>query len=259
MKKKILKMAAAVTAFILIGIILFITNSLVGNPVSKALAQKNVKKYVEENYKNLNLEIGETNYNFKSSNYYTFVQSKDSIDTNFSIFSGINGKVIMDSYEDNVLSYWNTYIRLDEDYRNIVEPLIENNLEYNFDMVIAGLDKLDKDSEKLTLDMKFDINDIPLDEYVTVYLYTDNLTWENVAETALCLDNFLKEHNLNIEKYTVVLKPTSEIEEKKGEYWGVYDFPKNLLKSENLPKVMEEHFNNWNEEGEKIKNSEINK
>ena len=48
MKKRVLKVAALVTAIMLIiGVCLF-ANSLVGNPISKALAKNTAEKYIEK-------------------------------------------------------------------------------------------------------------------------------------------------------------------------------------------------------------------
>ena len=50
MKKRILKIAALVLAVVLIiGVCLF-ANSLVGNPISKALAENTAEKYIKEAY-----------------------------------------------------------------------------------------------------------------------------------------------------------------------------------------------------------------
>ena len=59
MKKKILKIGALVLAIVLIvGVCLF-ANSLIGNPISKALAKNTAEKYLEENYPDTDFELGE--------------------------------------------------------------------------------------------------------------------------------------------------------------------------------------------------------
>lgn len=251
MKSKVLKIGSGIIGFLLIGIILFVTNSFVGNPISKALANKSVKQYVEENYNQLNLQVDKPIYNFKFGNYTSKVKSKDSGDTYFSIYCGLDGKVVMDNYKENVLSGWNTFLRMDEEFRKFVEPLIQSKLPYDFDMVIAGLDKPEEEPGMLSLDMEFDIYNLPLEAYITIYIYTEDMSWDKVAKTTLELEELIEKNNLNVGKYTVVLNPITAKSEKKGESLGIYDFPKELLKSENLPKVMEEHFNKWESDNAK--------
>ena len=55
--KKSVKILAAVTAFILIGGILWFANGFLGNPISKALANNTAKKYIAKNYSDMYLNI----------------------------------------------------------------------------------------------------------------------------------------------------------------------------------------------------------
>jgi hypothetical protein len=60
-----LRIVAGIIAFALIGGILFVTNAFVGNPVSAKIAGNAVRKYVEDKYNFLDLEIEKPIYSFK--------------------------------------------------------------------------------------------------------------------------------------------------------------------------------------------------
>ena len=60
--KKSVKILAAVTAFILIGGILWFANGLLGNPISKVLVNNTAKKYIDKNYSHMNLNISEVSF-----------------------------------------------------------------------------------------------------------------------------------------------------------------------------------------------------
>ena len=105
----------------------------------------------------------------------------------------------------------------------------------------------EEDVSDLEINMIFDFHNIPFDQYITIYIYEENRTWERLAEVILEVDELMEEKNLDISKYTIVLEETRGNESKIRESLGVYDFPKELLDSEDLPKVLEDFFNRYNE------------
>ena len=119
--KKSLKILSGVVAFVLIGGIFWLANGLLGNPISKAIANNTAKKYIEENYSDMNFEVSEVFYSFKDGNYHVDVKSPTSKDTYFSISISPLGKIGYDSYEYDVVKRFNTYRRLDELYRNKIK------------------------------------------------------------------------------------------------------------------------------------------
>ena len=62
--KKSVKILAGITAFVLIGGILWFASGILGNPISKVLANNTAKKYIDKNYSHMNLNISEVSYNF---------------------------------------------------------------------------------------------------------------------------------------------------------------------------------------------------
>ena len=63
------------------------------------------------------------------------------------------------------------------------------------------------------------------------------------------LDKMLTDENLNIDKYTVVLD--NKEDKSSSQSIGVYDFDRKLVNSDNLPKVMEDYYNQWEKENDK--------
>ena len=257
-KTKSLKILAALTAFLLIGLILAVTNAFTGNPVSRALAQRAVERYAAEQYGSLDLEVGKVQYSFKFGNYTAYLQSETSPDTAFYVSCGSRGNVLEDGYDSYVRSGWNTMQRISEQYAHAVESLIRSQGDAELDMVSA---ELNRDGSyplsRLQLDMTYDIYSGEIPGAVSLYLYAEELSWEKVAQAALRLDSLLSENRLPADEYTVVLKPLSAKEGRRGEYLGVYEFPRELLQSDDLPEVMEQHYRLWEEKSSRDKGLEL--
>ncbi len=234
-----------------LGIILGIAslvNAFTGNPISGKLAQDSAQRYIDAHYSAFDLEISKASYNFKFDTYMVRATSKTSPDTHFSIDVDSFGHVESDDYEGSVLSGSNTYRRLNEGYEDFVEPYIEKNMPYDFDMIIAQLDDREPSAmAKLKRDATYDVAEMPMKGLITVYLYSDDLSWENVAKVTLELNALLEKANLDVTEYTVVLEPLIEKTENRGESFGIYDFPKEKLKNPDLAKEMEVFFNIWNQ------------
>ena len=81
---------------------------VLGNPVSKILDQNAAKIISLKTYADRDFIIEEINYNFKDMGYHAHVKSPSSVDTYFSVYISMLGKIKRDSYE-NVLNGWNTY------------------------------------------------------------------------------------------------------------------------------------------------------
>ncbi|MBR2894457.1 MAG: hypothetical protein IKC03_02220 [Oscillospiraceae bacterium] len=125
MKQKTLKIIAAVTAFaILIGLAWF-ANAMVGNPISKLLAERAAEKHLEETYAGTDYYIERVSYNFKDGNYHVFVKSPTSVDTEFSFYLTMFGKLRLDTYED-VINGFNTARRIEQEYRILTNSVLEH-------------------------------------------------------------------------------------------------------------------------------------
>ena len=125
MKWNLKRVLALSTALVLIGGGAWFANALNGNPLSKMLAKSTAERYLAENYGDTDYYIDCVSYNFKDGNYHAFVRSPSSEDTTFTISLTMLGSLQGDTY-DNVLSGWNTALRLDEEYRALADRVLED-------------------------------------------------------------------------------------------------------------------------------------
>lgn len=125
MKKKALKIAALAAAAVLIAGVGAFANSLVGNPVSRALAAGTAKKHLAKNYAGTDFFVQDISFSFKDGNYYAHIKSPSSIDRYFSLCISMGGRLVRDSYSD-VMSGSNTARRLNGAYRELAGTVLES-------------------------------------------------------------------------------------------------------------------------------------
>ncbi len=177
--KKTVKFIAIIVALALIATILYFTNGLVGNPISKFLVEVNSKKYIEENYGDLDL-TSEIGFNFKSTNYYVNVKSETVEDLHFSLYYSLTGRLQRDLYENNITDGWNVLTRIGEEYRHKADVIFDElDLDDFFDgkyfhthanlisaedaEYIPGLGNIDIvtiDGRSLELDKEYDVSEL---------------------------------------------------------------------------------------------------
>lgn len=216
MKKKT-KIIAGIAAFILIGGLLFFANALVGNPISKFLANRSAKEYIEENYLNMELEVGDATYNFKNGNYYVNVNSPTSIDTHFSLDISLKGEVLWDSYEGDVAGRFNTWERVNSEYRKMVERVLESeDFPYESNIDYGKLKLKEKESpepfgpiyglslEELEIDKNYDIKELA----------------KISGHIVLCIED----EEVNAERASEILLNVKELFDKKDVPFYVIDF-----------------------------------
>lgn len=125
MKKKVLKIIALVIALTLIIGLAWTANSLVGNPISKMLAQKAANDYLEEHFPSTDYYIETLGFSFKFTGYYAHVRSESSIDTQFSLNINMIGKVFFDTY-DSVTRGFVTGERVNQEYRELTDQIFDS-------------------------------------------------------------------------------------------------------------------------------------
>jgi hypothetical protein len=200
--KKIIKIIAGITAFILIGILLFIANGLLGNPISKGLAQQSARKYIEKTYPDLDLEVQRVNYSFKTGTYFAYVRSQTSLDTHFDLDISLAGKILRDSYENHVLSGWNTWQRIDSEYRIMVDKVfMAPDFPYISHINFGSIQTIEADREvgslrpaygisieDLELDKKYDVRELAKTAgHITIYIESEEVTMKKASEVLLHL------------------------------------------------------------------------
>lgn len=202
MKKRTLKIIAAVTAFVILGGLGWFANAMVGNPVSKMLAARAAEKHLEETYAGTDFYIERIAYSFKDGSYHAFVKSPTSIDTEFSLSITMLGEIRLDTYED-VLDGFNTARRLDGEYRALTDTIFENpSFPYGCDIGFGTLEIYPEEAlhdpnandvpayainqSMLILDKIYDIRELGRQAgHLIVYVESDTITLEKAVEIML--------------------------------------------------------------------------
>ena len=200
MKKRLLKISALVVAVILIvGVALF-ANALVGNPISKAVATNTAEKHLEEAYADRDFELERVSYSFKDGYYHAYLYSPSSIDSEFTLVINMWGRLQYDTYEDRVLSGWNTADRIGRDYRAAVDKVLDSQaFPYNEHIGYGDFEFYPKEYleefpvpeyaliiDDLTLDAFYDVNELGSQHgMLTIYIEDDTVSCERLAEILL--------------------------------------------------------------------------
>lgn len=198
--KKLLKVLAGITAILLIGVLFFITSAFVGNPITAMRADRAVKKYLEENYSFLDLEVEKARYNFKDGSYIARAWSKTNIDIHFPIYYR-DGKILRDDYNSHVLGMFNTLQRLSEEYSALAKSLVAKELGYeNTTMVMYDKSEYGDEKEILQLGMEFD-RTLPLQTEVLLRLDLTDNSLESVAKILEDAHHVFIKHGCHFSKY----------------------------------------------------------
>jgi uncharacterized protein DUF3139 len=232
--KKSVKFIFLVIIIAVFVFMLSLANSFYGNPLSKVLANHNVDKYIEEQYKELNLIKEKCNYNFKFNEYYVHVQSQDSMDTAFNIYFDSFGKVLYDSY-DKIGT--NTGKRLDNEIKNKIREILrvkfpQENYKINAYMTDGSWD------ENLPLDLPLDIKNTPYPLDISIQLFSDEKTYDNAAKIMSEAQEILQEKDIKVANYSIVIIPLKDkVENFISVSWAdaltVMHIPAKLLGEEN--------------------------
>ena len=214
MKKKWLKIGALIVAVaILVGLSMF-ANALVGNPVSKWLATRTAKNYLEEVYGDRDFEIEKVGFNFKDIDYFVHVKSPSSEDSSFTLRIDMLGNLFLDTYESRVLQGGNTQNRLYMEYRELVDEVVEAP-DYPFTTFIAygdlkvGFSMPDVEVgvpywpesyvilDEVELDKQYDIRELAKTAgYLVIYVEDEVVTVERAAEVLLELKEIFDRRNV---------------------------------------------------------------
>lgn len=253
--KKIVKIVSGIAAFALIGILLWTANGFVGNPISKSMANKSAKKFIHENYQELNLDVEDAEYSFKDGKYLVGVTSPTSMDTYFTVIVLPNGQVFNTTYEDRFLSKFNTWHRVNEEYRVMVSSVMEqSDFPYESEIDFGEIPIINPDDETfgpkfgvvledLEIDEKYNLKALASDVGHIVYYTEDkDVSSKKAAEILIDLKKIFDENEVPF--YTIDFT----LEEPKDEdtdllnlkTFSVSNFPYDDIDGDNLPKRLEE-------------------
>ena len=213
--KKIAKIVSIIVAVGLIVGVLFVANAFVGNPISKAIVSGNAKDYVLEKYPNTDYYVDSVGHNFKTGGYLAHIKSKSSKDTYFSVKYNSFGKVGYDNFESYVGDRFNTWRRIDGEYREKTDEVIEN-LDVDTDIAFGGLETSDKgnnmldfgiDMKSLELDKDYDLGELG-SKYgkITLYVYDNEVSVDKMAEVLLKVKEKFDEGNASFYAIDLVLR-----------------------------------------------------
>ena len=227
MKKKT-KTFVGIVTFLLIVFVLYLVNGLVGNPISRFMVKRTANEYIKENYSNLNLDNIQVSYDFKTSDYYVKVKSLTSIDTHFTLTISPFGKLVYDSYEEDVLDKFNTYMRIDSQYSEEVKSIFEDDkFPYKSDIVFGEIinkatlkDMYDENivslygisTKDLELDKEYNIKEIGKKAgHIVLYIEDNTITSKRASEILLNIKDILDKENINFYAIDFILeKPRKE-------------------------------------------------
>ncbi len=282
MKNRVLRIIAFVVAAGMIITLGVFANSMVGNPISKLLAQKSAEKYIAETYPGSDYTIEDTGYSFKDGNYYVNVVSPSSMDTKFSISVNWMGEVLFDWYE-LVESKMVTAQRIDMDYRDQCDSIFSSALfPYASDIAFGSLNCGDRESmeyilaedtiyrknyltsEELVLDGIYNVGELGK-TYGSLCLYvdTENCTEQMAAEVLLTVKDLFDQAGIGFHDIDLTLQhPRNEDGNRPGESFNMLSFLYEDIKEDGLvEKVDEIHTDteNYYHKMDNVKNEELGK
>lgn len=279
--KKSVKVLSGITAFVLIGGILWFANGIIGNPISKALANNTAKKYVSENYSDMEIEISDVSYNFKDGNYHVDVKSTTSKDTYFTLSLSYLGKLQYDSYEDDVVKKFNTYRRLNELYWDKVENIFENkDFPYENDLAFGEIKEMPSEDldglysdfgpvyglnlSELELDKNYDINEIGRKAgHININVQDEDISIKRASEILLDIKNILNDKGISFYAIDFTLEKPREEDEKvnpNDESINIQEFLYTDIYEKGLEKRIEKSVDDlqkYYKEQDKIKDKEM--
>lgn len=224
--RKAFKMILWAAAAIILCFVLLFINAVFGNPVSRMLARNGAEEHLRTQYSNTDYGVETVSYNFKDGYYHARIKSPTSIDGDFSVCLDFLGRVRSDTYDD-VTNGWNTYLRLENEYRALVDTVIgredfplESDIDFGSLMIFDSWSGWEGDPEKnygivmenLILNHEYDIRDLGRTAgYIVYYAYDEDVTVERAAEMMLLLKERLDEGNVPFYAMNFVLrKPKKE-------------------------------------------------
>lgn len=242
-KGRLKKVIAAVVAFLLIGFILITVNQFVGNPVSKMLANRAAQKYVDEKYSDLNLELEKAFYNFKDGRYSVRAKSNKSIDTHFDINFTPYGKLNYDSYEGEVLNKYNTWTRIDQEYRDLTDTVFKDNFPYKSDIDYGQLLDKGEGFSYLELDKKYDIKEMAKKEgKITFYTESEIRDKKTMTEILFNIKRKFDEKDVPFYSIDLTLEKPRDEEGKYDSDLMIMDFLYEDIYKEGLEERVEKNI-----------------
>lgn len=226
MLKKMGKTIGILLAVALLGAVIWLGTAFFGNPVSALLAKTATNRYIQEQYDHLDLEVRRFGYNFKTAGYYAYVVDASSPDTAFYINLDMLGNLEYDSFDTWVTGKMNTEQRVQEQYRVLVDSILESaDFPYQSDILGGMLDfRQDREvgddrdynyaisTEELILDKEYSREEIlsfgEQAGILTIYVQESTVTVERASEIMLDIKAMFDDAGVTFYRMDFVLQYT---------------------------------------------------
>ena len=197
-----------VFVLVFVGIVI---NEFKGNPISYFLAKQQVHKYLDNEY-----ELKDINYSMKDHYYYAHIQVPKSMDRYFQVALNYKGEEIYHTIDD-IDNKSNTAKRLNEEYRQYIDELIESSsFPYKSNIAFGELDIRMKDQdlppyyipqESLMIDKVYNIDDLGKEAgHIILYLDNQVLTDENCHQLLCQIKDVFDYHHKSFKSIDIVLR-----------------------------------------------------
>lgn len=207
--RTVLRVGAALLALVIIAGLLLFANGLVGNPISRFIVNRSARQHVAATYPDMNLELEQARYDFKSSNYYVHVKSSTSVDTHFTLRFTASGVLHYDDYEFRVVGGSNTFERINSEYSLALRAVIDSDdFPYNSHIYFSRITpyhdhkdygpKYGLKLELLELDKVYDVMDLAKTAgHIVLYIEDEEVTMTKAAEVLLGVKNILDSKDIS--------------------------------------------------------------
>jgi len=234
--KKPIKVFLIIFGVIILLAGLLFANAIYGNPYSKAMAKGAANKYIAQTYHDTDFAIYDVSYNFKDGYYHAAVISPTSKDSYFDV--AVSGKkIVYDTYENDVLTGWNTWLRIDSKYHQIVDHVLDSK-DFPFKSEIAfgsivTIDDFAGDDfgspnygiklSELELDKQYDIKQLAKTAgQIVFYAEDDEITFEKASEILLILKDKFDQADVPFYAIDFVLEKPRKENETPGDNFSIH-------------------------------------
>ena len=219
--------------------VLFVANTLVGNPVSKFLADRAADKVIAKKYSHLDLSREKVIYNLKDGDYIVFLEDKNSVDSQFALHFDSFGRLTWDSYDDRIS---NTMMRFDRVVSQYGRSL-EKKYDFPYTITLSSWDKEDP-AEYLKVDQPVDVKHLPYKLQAQAYGVGKDATAEEAMAVLKQLQQIMDKEGLEVVDYAIDLVPEKDRgKDDEVETWedmySAYEVPADVVRRGDV-KAMED-------------------
>ena len=265
---RILKWIGIVLGCAMILIPIYIAVAFFGNPVSAILAHNSSRRYLAENFGDTDFQVVKSGYNFKTGDYYAFIESPTSQDSHFTVYFNGWGQYRYDTYE-SVTDRYTTLSRLDTQYRELVDSALpEDGSPFDIsiafgELKVAGIREVfsytdaNGDTKTYTIDKEYGIDRASLEldgQYdilalgrdagcITLYIHDPEVTTKRTAELLLDVKDYLDRQGIPFHAIDFHLcEPRNEQGQNVGKQISLFDFLYSDIYEEGLIDRVEQHW-----------------